>query len=151
MVPKECASHEYHYQMPKMTHRWDLVGPIQRQRLTLQNISQHQDVQICELAAQVCEQTLKALGMEACGDLIANRGLVAALFSPIATDSFLSAGLGLGRTVHGEAAKEGEVSRKGISCERTFAAISSTADLEAKVNASICRHHETSGLEHRCP
>ena len=134
-----------------MTHRWDLVGPIQRQRLTLQNISQHQAVQICELAAQVCEQTLKALGMEMCGDLIANRGLVAALFSPIATDSFLSAGLGLGRTVHGEAAKEGEVSRKGISCERTFAAISSTADLEAKVNASICRHDETSGLEHRCP
>lgn len=82
---------------------------------------------------QVCEQTLKALGMEVCGDLIGNRGLIGALFSPIATDSFLSAGLGLGRTVHGEPAKEGEISRKGISCERTFAAISSTADLEAKV------------------
>ncbi len=102
-------------------------------------------MQISVLAAQVCEQTLKALGMEVCGDLIANRGLIAALFSPIATDSFLSAGLGLGRTVHGEAAKEGEVSRKGISCERTFAAISSTADLEAKVNASIaCTHLQTS-------
>ena len=84
----------------------------------------------------MCEQTLKALGMEVCGDLVANRGLIAALFSPIATDSFLSAGLGLGRTVHGEAPKEGEVSRKGISCERTFAAISSAADLEAKV----CMH-----------
>ncbi|KAL0041976.1 hypothetical protein WJX79_010785 [Trebouxia sp. C0005] len=88
---------------------------------------------------KVCEQTLKALGMEVCGDLITNRGLIAALFSPIATDSFLSAGLGLGRTVHGEAAKEGEVSRKGISCERTFAAISSTADLEAKC-AEIAEH-----------
>lgn len=71
--------------------------------------------------------------MEVCGDLIANRGLIGALFSPVAVDSFLSAGLGLGRTVHGERPQEGEVSRKGISCERTFAAISSTADLEAKV------------------
>ena len=88
---------------------------------------------------QVCEQTLKALGMEVCGDLVANRGLIAALFSPVATDSFLSAGLGLGRTVHGEAAKEGEISRKGISCERTFAAISSTGELEAKVSrGSMC-------------
>ena len=91
---------------------------------------------------QVCEQTLKALGMEVCGDLIANRGLIALLFSPVATDSFLSAGLGLGRTVHGDPAKVGEVSRKGISCERTFAAISSTADLEAKVR----KHHLLVGL-----
>lgn len=86
-----------------------------------------------ESTVQVCEQTLKALGMEVCGDLIAHRGLIGALFSPVATDSFLSAGLGLGRTVHGEPPREGEVSRKGISCERTFAAISSIADLEAKV------------------
>lgn len=85
------------------------------------------------------EQTLKALGMEVCADLIANRCLINLLFSPIATDSFLLAGLGLGRTVHGQAANEGEVNRKGISCERTFAAISSTADLEAKVCwAVIC-------------
>ncbi|KAL3138793.1 hypothetical protein ABBQ32_005635 [Trebouxia sp. C0010 RCD-2024] len=88
---------------------------------------------------KVCEQTLKALGMEVCGDLIANRGLIGALFSPVAVDSFLSAGLGLGRTVHGERPQEGEVSRKGISCERTFAAISSTADLEAKC-AEIAEH-----------
>lgn len=85
----------------------------------------------------MCEQTLKALGMEVCGDLIAHRGLLGLLFSRVATDSFLSAGLGLGRTVHGEPAREGEVTRKGISCERTFAAISSTADLEAKVAAPL--------------
>lgn len=42
-------------------------------------------------------------------------------------------GLGLGRTSHSEATPEGEVGRKGISCERTFAAISAPADLEAKV------------------
>lgn len=84
---------------------------------------------------QVGEQTLKALGMEVCADLVANRGLINLLFSPVATDSFLSAGLGLGRTVHGQPPNEGEVNRKGISCERTFAAISSAADLESKVGA----------------
>ena len=89
---------------------------------------------------QVGEQTLKALGMEVCADLIANRGLLNLLFSPVATDSFLSAGLGLGRTVHGQAPNEGEVNRKGISCERTFAAISSAADLEAKVSLYWHRH-----------
>ena len=51
----------------------------------------------------------------------------------------LHAGLGLGRTLHSEPAKEGEVTRKGISCERTFAAISSREDLEAKVGtAALC-------------
>ena len=74
--------------------------------------------------------------MEVCADLIANRGLINLLFSPVATDSFLSSGLGLGRTVHGQAPNEGEVNRKGISCERTFAAISNAADLEAKVGHS---------------
>ena len=82
--------------------------------------------------------------MEVCGDLISNRGLIAALFSPVATDSFLSAGLGLGRTVHGEAAREGEVGRKGISCERTFAAINSPADLEAKVGMKQTRGRNAS-------
>lgn len=85
------------------------------------------------MAVQVGEQTLKALGMEVCADLITNRGLINLLFSPVATDGFLSAGLGLGRTVHGQPPNEGEVNRKGISCERTFAAISSAADLESKV------------------
>ena len=42
-------------------------------------------------------------------------------------------GLGIGRTRHGEPVKEGAVGRKGISVERTFAAISSWADLEARV------------------
>ena len=41
-------------------------------------------------------------------------------------------GLGLGPTRHGERA-EGEVGRKGMSVERTFAAISATGDLQAKV------------------
>lgn len=51
----------------------------------------------------------------------------------VAVDYFMRVGLGLGQTAHGEGTPEGEVGRKGISCERTFAAISTTADLEAKV------------------
>ena len=51
----------------------------------------------------------------------------------------LHPGLGLGRTLHSEPAKAGEVTRKGISCERTFAAISSREDLEAKVGAAALR------------
>jgi hypothetical protein len=48
-------------------------------------------------------------------------------------DFFLATGLGLGSTEHGEEPKEGQVGRKGISCERTFARISAPEDLEAKV------------------
>lgn len=40
------------------------------------------------------EQVLKALGVEVCADLIANRGLLAALFSPISADFFMEVGLG---------------------------------------------------------
>lgn len=48
-------------------------------------------------------------------------------------DFFLATGLGLGSTRHSEEPKEGQVGRKGISCERTFARLSQPADLEAKV------------------
>lgn len=55
------------------------------------------------------------------------------IHTQVAVDYFMRVGLGLGQTAHGEGTPEGEVGRKGISCERTFAAISATADLEAKV------------------
>ncbi len=42
-------------------------------------------------------------------------------------------GLGVGRTQHSAPVEDGAVGRKGISVERTFAALSSPADLEAKV------------------
>ena len=57
----------------------------------------------------------------------------------LADQCCLHLGLGLGRTLHSEPAKEGEVTRKGISCERTFAAISSREDLEAKVGTAALR------------
>ena len=85
------------------------------------------------LAVQVAEQELRSLGVVHCSDLIKQRGLLTALHSEIAIDSFLEAGLGLGRTRHPEALKEGQVGRKGISVERTFSPISQQPDLEAKV------------------
>ena len=41
---------------------------------------------------QVTEELLKSLGVEKCSDLIDKRGMLAALFSPVAMESFLSAG-----------------------------------------------------------
>ena len=41
------------------------------------------------------EQLLKSLGVEKCSDLINKRGMLAALFSPVAMESFLSAGQAL--------------------------------------------------------
>ena len=35
------------------------------------------------------EAILKALGVETCGDLLAKRGMIAALFSEISTDFFM--------------------------------------------------------------
>lgn len=48
----------------------------------------------------------------------------------------MQVGLGLSSTRHGERA-EGEVGRKGMSVERTFADISEPGDLYAKVGQSI--------------
>jgi hypothetical protein len=84
----------------------------------------------------VSEQVLKALGVDVCGDLVAKRGLLAALFSAVSMDFFMAAGLGVGRTEHGDAVEDGAVGRKGMSVERTFQAISAPADLEAKVSGS---------------
>ena len=82
---------------------------------------------------QVAEQQLNALGIQTCADLLKMRGTVSALFSEITADFTLAAALGLGSTTHQPASREGEVSRKGIGCERTFAVISHTKDLEVKV------------------
>ena len=51
----------------------------------------------------------------------------------IAMDFFLVTGLGLGSTRHGGDLQEGQVGRKGISCERTFARLAQPAQLESKV------------------
>lgn len=83
---------------------------------------------------QVGEQELKALGITKCAGLVQHRGLLSALYSEVAVEAFLAAGLGLGRTQHHGALQEGEVGRKGKSVERTFAPIGDQAELEAKVS-----------------
>lgn len=85
----------------------------------------------------MAEQTLKALGVTKCSDLTASRGLLGALYSGIATDHFMAVSLGIGGTRHSDPVKEGEAGRKGMSCERTFRAISSRSDLEAKVRSTM--------------
>lgn len=80
------------------------------------------------------EQILKALGIHTCSDLIANRGLISALFKPLTVDFFIRSGLGFGQTGHSAPLEPGAVGRRGMSVERTFPAVSSPADLEAWVS-----------------
>jgi DNA polymerase kappa len=81
---------------------------------------------------RVTENVLRAFGVELCGEIYQNRGLLAALFSPISMEFFLHCALGLGSTQHGETVAEGEVGRKGISTERTFRPMSKRNELESK-------------------
>lgn len=84
-------------------------------------------------ATQVSQQVLNALGIITCKDIIEKRGLVRALFTAGTSSFYLSRAMGLGSTSHSDLPNEGEVGRKGIGHERTFAAISKAAELEAKV------------------
>jgi hypothetical protein len=122
-------------------------------------------------------QLVSALGATTCGELFERRGLVAALFSPVALEFFLGVSLGLGEhgvgrwwqgqhakrpaaaafvaslarldppsqapaplrcagaTRHSELPPESEPQRKGISCERTFKAVSDPKTLHETVGA----------------
>ncbi|KIY92783.1 DNA polymerase kappa subunit [Monoraphidium neglectum] len=84
---------------------------------------------------KVTEQLVSALGATTCGELFERRGLVAALFSPVALEFFLGVSLGLGATRHSELPPESEPQRKGISCERTFKAVSDPKTLHETVGA----------------
>jgi hypothetical protein len=85
---------------------------------------------------KVTEQTLQALGVSTCSDLISHAALLTALLSDISSSSLIEAGLGLGATEHssrGGGPGSSEPARKGISCERTFGAMSSLAEMEQMV------------------
>lgn len=81
------------------------------------------------------EQTLQALGVNTCSDLIKHAALLTALLSEISSSSLIQAGLGLGSTEHSSrgGADSSEPGRKGISCERTFSAMSAAAEMEQMV------------------
>lgn len=80
---------------------------------------------------------LNALGIHTCSQILEQRALVAALLSPISCRFLLSVGLGLGATEHSSKAHDSsEPRRKGISCERTFSAMSTAAAMEQMVSGS---------------
>lgn len=82
------------------------------------------------------EQVLQALGVSTCSDLLRHAALITALMSEVSSSSLITAGLGLGATEHssrGGGPGSSEPGRKGISCERTFGAMSSAADMEQMV------------------
>jgi DNA polymerase kappa len=82
---------------------------------------------------RVTERMLNAFHVENCGDVVQHRAVLAALFSPIALDFFFSSALGLGSTTHPPPPVEGEIGRKGMSCERTFRPLSARGALQAKL------------------
>ena len=56
----------------------------------------------------------EALGARTCGQLLAQRALVSALFTPTAADFLLGSALGLGATRHPPPLAADELPRKGI-------------------------------------
>lgn len=103
--------------------------------------NRHQCIAHCFLLqipgiGKVTEQTLQALGVSTCSDLIRQAALLTALLSDISSSSLIEAGLGLGATEHhakGGGEGSSQPGRKGISCERTFGAMSTPAEMEAMV------------------
>jgi DNA polymerase kappa len=51
---------------------------------------------------RVTEQTLSALGVTSCAQMLSQRGLLSKLFSAVALEFFLAAALGLGGTRHSD-------------------------------------------------
>lgn len=80
---------------------------------------------------RVMQHVLAALGVATGADVLARRGLLAALFSPAALDFFLRSALGLGPTEHAPAPAPGEVGRSSVSRETPFPAVSAAGELES--------------------
>eukprot|EP00798_Chlamydomonas_sp_ICE-L_P013199 gene13199-19034_t len=102
---------------------------------------------------RVSEQLLEGvLGIKACGDIMTHKGLVAALFTPVTVDNFIAAALGLGQTAHSQPPAADGISRKGISFERTFHALSCKEGLEemaTKLVERLCNSMAEEGIEGR--
>ncbi|OAD72093.1 hypothetical protein PHYBLDRAFT_23578, partial [Phycomyces blakesleeanus NRRL 1555(-)] len=77
---------------------------------------------------RVTERVLDSLGVKMCSDIYAHRALLYKLLSPISFKFMLRSYLGLGSTV-----VKAETTRKSISVERTFDALSAVGDLILKV------------------
>ena len=84
---------------------------------------------------KVQERVLAAFGVTTCGDLLHERVLVAALFTPVAAAFMLEVAVGVGGERRPERAPEGAPQRKSLSQERTFAPTSDRRIIEAKLAA----------------
>jgi DNA polymerase kappa len=87
---------------------------------------------------QVTEQMLAAFNVKTMGDVQQHRARLSYLFSPISMNFFMHVSLGLPVASEDDGAS-GEGGRKGMSCERTFAATDDQQALAAKL-AAICEH-----------
>ena len=83
---------------------------------------------------KVQERVLAAFGMTTCGDVFKRRAVVAALFSKTAFEFLLAASMGVGTETRPERALlPGEVGRKSLGQERTFAPTADRRVLERKI------------------
>lgn len=92
---------------------------------------------------------LGEFGVATASDLHLHRALLHELFSPISFDFFMHVCLGL----HASTPTDSEARRKGISCERTFAAISDCIQIRAKateIAASLALDMAREGLAGKC-
>jgi DNA polymerase kappa len=102
---------------------------------------------------QVTEQMLAAFGVCTVSDLHTHKAELATVFSPISMDFFMHVSLGIGSTTPPEKVPEGDPGRKGISCERTFAAIAAPAELQAMAKnlaAKLAEDVAEEGLAGKC-
>ncbi|CAG9464882.1 unnamed protein product [Pedinophyceae sp. YPF-701] len=101
---------------------------------------------------KVTERILSSLGATTCGDVLDRRAALACVLTPVAMSSLLRSSLGLGSTTHSERAPEGLPNRKGMSVERTFKAIYTAAQMEAKLDelaGTLAEHMAREGLRAR--
>ena len=85
---------------------------------------------------KVQERVLAAFGMTTCGEIFERRSTLAALFSETAFEFLLAASMGVGTETRPERARRpdpGEVARKSLSQERTFAPTADRRVLERQV------------------
>ena len=85
---------------------------------------------------KVQERVLAAFSIKTCGDVFERRAVVAALFSTTAFEFLLTASMGVGTETRPERARPplaGEVGRKSLSQERTFAPTADRRVLERVV------------------
>ena len=82
---------------------------------------------------RVTSALLKGIGVETCGDIREKAVELFHAFSECSFAFFIRISLGIGTTEKEEPAKEGEIRRKGISCERTFKASSNRIFLEQQL------------------